>query len=257
VVEVGCGRGGNLKYLSRSLGDAVFVGLDLCGFMARSVVSDRIFVASAEADKLPLRDASVDAVLCVESSHSYPDLGAFLAEVFRVLGPGGTFLYCDILLATEWDAVESAFDANGHDVQLRRDITPNVIRSRRGHRYLSVAHPLLGASSNFREFCGLPGSTVYRLLMDGFLQYRMLVVRVAAGRLGARDFSMVTSETSHLAAVTVGSIEDEHSGLAAVDPSRFRGLFAGRRRERGAPEPTGERVADGIPKANGNSPRQR
>jgi len=48
-----------------------------------------------DAQNLPFPDESFDAVINVEASHQYPDFGRFLAEVVRVLRPGGYFLYTD------------------------------------------------------------------------------------------------------------------------------------------------------------------
>jgi ubiquinone/menaquinone biosynthesis C-methylase UbiE len=47
------------------------------------------------AEELPFADQSFDAVVNVEASHCYPELPRFLAEVARVLRPGGHFLYAD------------------------------------------------------------------------------------------------------------------------------------------------------------------
>ena len=49
-----------------------------------------------DAEALPFGDASFDAVLNVESAHWYPDVARFLAEVFRVLRPGGFLLLADV-----------------------------------------------------------------------------------------------------------------------------------------------------------------
>jgi SAM-dependent methyltransferase len=50
---------------------------------------------------------SFDAVINVEASHCYPSLPRFLAEVARVLRPGGHFLYADVRRCHQlenWDA---------------------------------------------------------------------------------------------------------------------------------------------------------
>jgi ubiquinone/menaquinone biosynthesis C-methylase UbiE len=45
-----------------------------------------------DAAQLPFRDATVEAVVCTESFHWYPDQAAALREIRRVLRPGGTLL---------------------------------------------------------------------------------------------------------------------------------------------------------------------
>ncbi len=50
----------------------------------------------ADAEKLPLPDASFDLVTCA-GSLSYVDLECFLAELRRVLRPGGAFIFVDSL----------------------------------------------------------------------------------------------------------------------------------------------------------------
>ena len=59
------------------------------------------------AQDLPFPDQSFDAVLNVEASHLYPHFPRFLAEVARVLTPGGHFLYADFRRHrdfADWDA---------------------------------------------------------------------------------------------------------------------------------------------------------
>ncbi len=49
----------------------------------------------ADAQDLPLADASIDIVTCRIAPHHFPDPAAFVAEVARVLRPGGRFLLVD------------------------------------------------------------------------------------------------------------------------------------------------------------------
>jgi ubiquinone/menaquinone biosynthesis C-methylase UbiE len=48
------------------------------------------------AENLPFPGQSFDAVMNVQASLSYPSLPRFLAEVARILRPGGHFLYADL-----------------------------------------------------------------------------------------------------------------------------------------------------------------
>lgn len=99
VLEVSCGAGGGASYITRTLGPASYTGLDLNPASVEKCrkthdVPGLDFV-QGDAQNLPFPDESFDAVINVEASHQYPDFGRFLAEVVRVLRPGGHFLYTD------------------------------------------------------------------------------------------------------------------------------------------------------------------
>jgi ubiquinone/menaquinone biosynthesis C-methylase UbiE len=51
----------------------------------------------APAEALPFGDGEFDRVLCRIAAHHFPDVPRFLAEVHRVLRPGGVFLLCDTI----------------------------------------------------------------------------------------------------------------------------------------------------------------
>jgi ubiquinone/menaquinone biosynthesis C-methylase UbiE len=51
--------------------------------------------AVADAEALPFADASFDLVTCRIAAHHFPDVAHFVAEVKRVLKPGGTFALVD------------------------------------------------------------------------------------------------------------------------------------------------------------------
>jgi SAM-dependent methyltransferase len=111
VLEVSCGAGGGASYIVRNLGPASYTGLDLnpasidlCRERHRLPGLDFV---QGDAQKLPFPDESFDAVVNVEASHQYPDFPRFLAEVARVLRPGGHFLYTDSRrnpVVAEWEA---------------------------------------------------------------------------------------------------------------------------------------------------------
>ncbi|OBK19157.1 methyltransferase [Mycobacterium asiaticum] len=111
VLEVSCGAGGGASYITRNLGPASYTGLDLnpasiekC--RERHQLPGLDFV-QGDAQKLPFPDESFDAVVNVEASHQYPDFPGFLAEVTRVLKPGGHFLYTDSRrnpVVAEWES---------------------------------------------------------------------------------------------------------------------------------------------------------
>ena len=65
-------------------------------------------LAHVDSEDLPFPDDSFDAVINIESSHTYPNFSRFLAEVARVLRPGGHFLYTDVRNTPDIAAWEAA-----------------------------------------------------------------------------------------------------------------------------------------------------
>lgn len=56
---------------------------------ARRGLAGRIRWCTGDADHLPLGDGAVDLVTCRRAAHHFPDVGHALAEMARVLRPGG------------------------------------------------------------------------------------------------------------------------------------------------------------------------
>ena len=100
VLEVSCGHGGGASYLMRALGPASYTGLDLnpagVDFCRKRHALPGLDFVQGDAERLPFPDQSFDAVLNIEAGFCYPSLPRFLAEVARVLCPGGHFLYADL-----------------------------------------------------------------------------------------------------------------------------------------------------------------
>ncbi|WP_217143025.1 class I SAM-dependent methyltransferase [Streptomyces sp. AC627_RSS907] len=101
VLEVGCGTGEGLNFLSRLVPGARMTGLDLSPkAIARAEATlargESLRFVHGDAEKLPFEDSSVDVLINIESSHTYPDLGRFLHEAARVLRPGGTLSHIDV-----------------------------------------------------------------------------------------------------------------------------------------------------------------
>jgi ubiquinone/menaquinone biosynthesis C-methylase UbiE len=97
VVDVGCGPGGSLSALSEMTPEGLVVGVDPSQLMAeiaanrirRLIGAGRADVAVAPVEKLPFVDESFDKALCVHVLYFWPELQPALAEIARVLKPGG------------------------------------------------------------------------------------------------------------------------------------------------------------------------
>ena len=94
------GRGGGASYLSRYLGPRSVTGIDISpraiAFCRRVHDNPGLRFRVGDAERIPARDNSVDAVVNVEASFCYASLDRFLAEVTRVLRPGGRLHIADI-----------------------------------------------------------------------------------------------------------------------------------------------------------------
>jgi arsenite methyltransferase len=94
VLDVGCGPASITASLARATGSSGLVlGVDLSeAMLARAVRAEsgpQIGFLHADAQRLPLRDATVDAVVSMAVLQLIPDPVAALAEMARVLRPGG------------------------------------------------------------------------------------------------------------------------------------------------------------------------
>lgn len=182
VLDVGCGRGGTVFVLTKFFEPASVSGLDLSSeavnYCTRTHDYPNVRFLHGDAEDLPFDDATFDFVTNIESSHSYPNIDTFYAEVHRVLKPGGCFLYTDMLSIEESDHAVAAIKALGFVIERDRDISTNVLRS-----CDEIAETRAAAfdDSNNRElmseFLCVPGSTQYEEMKRGVLQYRMWKIR--------------------------------------------------------------------------------
>ena len=111
VVDIGCGAGMDLLLAAYAVGPTGrAIGVDMTEAMterARSGAAalgfDHVDVRVGDALDLPIDSASIDAVLSNGVLNLTPDKVAAYGEVFRILKPGGEFLYGDIVLGAELD----------------------------------------------------------------------------------------------------------------------------------------------------------
>ena len=97
LVDLGCGPGRLTLALAGRLPGAEVEGLDIAADMihrarhnaAEAGHPDRPRFTVGDVADLPYRAGSVDVVVSSFSAHHWPDVGAALAEIGRVLRPGG------------------------------------------------------------------------------------------------------------------------------------------------------------------------
>ena len=104
VVEIGCGRGVGTEIILEYFGAAHVTATDLdphmIGLARRRLepFGDRVEVEVGDATSIASSDGSVDAVFDFGIIHHIPDWRAAVAEVHRVLLPGGRFYFEEVTL---------------------------------------------------------------------------------------------------------------------------------------------------------------
>lgn len=91
VLDVGCGTGLLTARIHSELSQVRVVGCDFSGGMLRHAAAHTRAVAwtRGDAQRLPFREASFDAIVTTEAFHWFPDQERALAEFYRVLAPKG------------------------------------------------------------------------------------------------------------------------------------------------------------------------
>ena len=110
VLEVAIGTGLNLPHYPA---DVTITGIELSPAMLAVArqratgLSRDLNLREGDAEHLPFEDASFDTVVCALSLCTIPNPDAALAEMRRVLGPGGRLLLLDHIGST-WPPVYAA-----------------------------------------------------------------------------------------------------------------------------------------------------
>ncbi len=195
VLEVGSGRGGGASFVARYLRPSRVVGVDVSplsvAFCRARHAAPGLSFEVGNAERLGFETASFDAIINVESSHCYGDLGAFVREVRRVLRPNGHFLYADFRSRAELDTWREGLLAAGLRLVMEQDITPGVVAAldidderKRSLIEERVARPLVPV---FGQFAALRGTILYDKFREGSVVYRAFVFQNRAVTAGAQD----------------------------------------------------------------------
>lgn len=185
VLDVGCGRGGTVFTLRQFFQPGSVVGLDLAAnaiqFCTRVHRYPDVSFREGDAEQLPFPDASFDVVTNIESSHTYPNIRSFYLEVYRVLAPGGRFLYTDVLPRNKSEECVGLLEQLGFGILRNRDITANVLLSC-DEIAASRVQAFQGGNdaSLVRNFLAAPGSQVYEEMKSRAWVYRLFTLRKPA-----------------------------------------------------------------------------
>lgn len=132
VLELGVGAGFNLPHYDRDLVDEV-IGVDPSAALRRDAVAQAaglelpVQVLDGRAEALPVDAGSIDSVVVTFTLCTVPDVDRALAEVRRVLAPGGAVYFCEHGLAPDKRVraaqrlIEPAWKRAGGGCHLTRD----------------------------------------------------------------------------------------------------------------------------------------
>lgn len=185
LLEIGCGRGGNIYTIHQYYNTRITVGVDLCKanvkFCSSYLSGSSTSFAVADAEKVPFEDNSFDVIVSIESSSAYTDINSFYYDVHRILRPGGCFLYADVMENTIFDSNIQYLISLGMEQFRHTDITTNVLLScYQEYRKKILAYKEVGQQADKEEledFIGKPGSKIYNSMKTGRKSYRIYNLR--------------------------------------------------------------------------------
>ncbi|HZU62579.1 MAG TPA: methyltransferase domain-containing protein [Novosphingobium sp.] len=108
VADIGCGAGDDVLKLSHLVGpEGMAIGVDISADMVeearkRFAGAPALDFTVAQADSLPFADGSLDAIRADRVLIHVPDPAAAIAEMLRVLRPGGRLVLCDPDMVGFW-----------------------------------------------------------------------------------------------------------------------------------------------------------
>ena len=133
VVEIGAGTGLNFAHYPATVNEVVATEPDPHMLKrareAANTASVPLRIERAPADELPVEDGTVDTVVATLVFCTIPDPAAALAEIRRVLKPGGAMLFLEHVRATEpglarWqDRIQPVWSFFGAGCHPNRDTT--------------------------------------------------------------------------------------------------------------------------------------
>jgi ubiquinone/menaquinone biosynthesis C-methylase UbiE len=108
VLDVGCGTGVFASRLRAAFPKVEIYGVDLVADMLTmgrgrwQSNREQVMPVQADSERLPFGDASFDVVTCANSFHHYPRQERAVAEMGRVLRPGGRLMLVDGYRDNAW-----------------------------------------------------------------------------------------------------------------------------------------------------------
>lgn len=100
ILELGCGAGYAIKLINEKFNVNVIAGLDISKTVIQSarirnrkeIASGKVRLIQGNVKHLPIDDNSFSKVFSIQSIYFWDDISETIAEIYRVMKPGGTIL---------------------------------------------------------------------------------------------------------------------------------------------------------------------
>jgi ubiquinone/menaquinone biosynthesis C-methylase UbiE len=178
LLDVGCGRGGTIRTALTYCKPSLAIGVDLTTggieLARRSLRFPNTWFLRGNAEHLPFADAAFDVVTNIESSHHYSNVDSFYRNVWRVLAPGGHFLYTTFLPVPQFEHDLVTLAELGFQLKRELDITPNVLAACDQDRG-GVFSGFASGEENpwIANAVSMPGSDTYNYMSSGRALYKL------------------------------------------------------------------------------------
>ncbi|MGD9728943.1 MAG: class I SAM-dependent methyltransferase [Nitrospiraceae bacterium] len=179
VLEVACGPGLGLAYLSKHA--ALAVGGDYTrSLLVAARRSSRNFMplVRMDAQSLPLRDGTVDVIVCYEAIYYFSEPDRFVRECRRVLSPNGLLLLCTV--NAEWPEFNPS--PRSHRYATATALT-HMLSLERFSVQLLGAFPVRAESLQDYALSGLKRLAVRLRLIPSTMKGKVLLKRIFLGKL--------------------------------------------------------------------------
>jgi ubiquinone/menaquinone biosynthesis C-methylase UbiE len=135
ILEVGCGRGAGARLIQETFRPSFIHAADLDIAMLRRArrylapgLQAGMAFAAADCAQLPFRGGSVDAVFGFGVLHHVPDWQRALAEISRVLKPGGIYCFEELYPSLYQNALTRLFLLHPTENRFRSGDLPRTLR---------------------------------------------------------------------------------------------------------------------------------
>jgi SAM-dependent methyltransferase len=215
VIDVACGTGAVTRILAERVGrGGRVIGLDVNAAMlgvartATGPIGTSIEWCEASALEMPLPDATFDAILCQQGLQQFPDRPAALAEMRRVLRPGGR------LAASVWAKLDGSPGFVALVGALERHVGVAAANNRRAPFALGDAGAVerLVREAGFRD--------VFVAALTGTARFASVAAFVEA-QLAASPLSTLGDVTDQTVAAVVRDVSAELQPYVGADGLAF------------------------------------